>query len=101
MDTESYRTFTRQLIASLDGRADVLGLVAVGSMAEQDTRPDAWSDHDFYVITRSGSQALYRNNHQWLPRAQEIVWSFPETAPKTSHRPQGTVSTQQAHLRFV
>jgi hypothetical protein len=79
VDRHSYRAFTRELTARLQGRAEVLGLVAVGSMAEQDTAPDAWSDHDFYVIVRSGMQDLYRDRTEGLPEPEEIAWAFRET----------------------
>ncbi|MCI0417100.1 hypothetical protein L0222_30385 [bacterium] len=40
----------------LTAEESVLGLVALGSMAAQDYVPDQWSDHDFFVIVRSGHQ---------------------------------------------
>jgi hypothetical protein len=80
MDLESYRRFTRQLTTNLSARDDVLGLVAVGSMAERDYLPDAWSDHDFFVITRTGAQEPYRVAYTWLPDADAIVYAFRETA---------------------
>jgi hypothetical protein len=79
MDRDAYQAFTAQLIANLAGHDDVLGLVAVGSMAGRDYQPDEWSDHDFYLIVRAGSQARYRAQVDWLPRPDEIVWSFAET----------------------
>lgn len=80
MDREAYRAFTKELMASLRRRADVLGLVTVGSMAEQGTVPDEWSDHDFYVIVETGRQDRYRDRTDWLPSSEEIVWAFRETA---------------------
>jgi hypothetical protein len=68
------------LTARLERHSDVIGLVAVGSMAEQDYPPDEWSDHDFYVIVRPGVQERYRDHYDWLPDAQAIVWAFRETA---------------------
>jgi Streptomycin adenylyltransferase len=58
----------------------VLGLVALGSMARQDTQPDRWSDHDFFVIVRSGEQETFRQNLSWLPDAGDLVLSYRETA---------------------
>ena len=80
MDQQEYHAFTNQLVANLTQRTDVLGLVAVGSMAAQDYQPDAWSDHDFYVITQTGAQEHYRKQHTWLPDHDNIVWAFQETA---------------------
>ncbi|NOK58659.1 MAG: hypothetical protein GFH27_549301n311 [Chloroflexi bacterium AL-W] len=80
MNCQAYHAFTNQLVASLTQRADVLGLVAVGSMAAQDYQPDAWSDHDFYVITQAGAQEHYRIQYTWLPDHHNIAWTFQETA---------------------
>jgi lincosamide nucleotidyltransferase len=79
VDRESYHAFTRQLTAGLEQRAEVLGLVAVGSMAEQDYAPDEWSDHDFYVIVRTGVQERYRDKTDWLPNSEDVLWAYRET----------------------
>ncbi len=80
VDEVAYRAFTNQLTANLEDSTDVLGLVAVGSMAEQDYPPDEWSDHDFFIIVQSGVQDRYRDRYDWLPAPEEIVWAFRETA---------------------
>jgi hypothetical protein len=79
MDSDDYEAFTAELAARAAGDPDVVGLVAVGSMAGRDYVADAWSDHDFFLITRSGEQERYRRNLGWLPRAEEIVLQFRET----------------------
>jgi hypothetical protein len=63
--------------ASADDR--VVGLVAVGSMAERDYSPDGWSDHDFFLISLPGEQEGLRQDLRWLPRHERIVFSFRET----------------------
>ncbi len=70
MDLKQYRTFTATLTETLavDGR--VVGLIALGSMAEQDYPPDRWSDHDFFVITEPGAQEAFRADLSWLPDHQ-------------------------------
>ncbi len=79
MQPDEYRLFTDSLTERLraDGRA--IGLVAVGSMADRDYPPDAWSDHDFFVITPPGEQEELRNDLSWLPRHERIALSFRET----------------------
>lgn len=79
MDKTAYEAFTQELIDTLRDRDDVVGLVALGSMAARNYRPDAWSDHDFFVVTRPGGQEPYRAHCDWLPRSEEIAWSFHET----------------------
>ncbi len=57
---------------------EIVGLVLVGSAAETE-RVDAWSDHDFFVITSSGSQESLRTDLNWLPNSHSIAFSFRET----------------------
>jgi Streptomycin adenylyltransferase len=80
MDAEGYERFTERLREGLAADERVLGLVALGSMARQDTQPDRWSDHDFFVIVRSGDQETFRQNLSWLPDAGDLVLSYRETA---------------------
>jgi lincosamide nucleotidyltransferase B/F len=80
MDLHTYNAFTTQLIANLTPDPRVLGLVALGSMAQQSRLPDAWSDHDFFVITQAGAQEWFRQNLSWLPDAAHIVINVRETA---------------------
>lgn len=79
MNLARYNRFTDELTRKLDADPRVLGLVALGSMAQQDTQPDEWSDHDFFVITIQGVQEDMRRDLSWLPRADEIVFHFRET----------------------
>lgn len=80
MDAAAYADFTRRLAATLAGRPEVLGLVALGSTAGLDTRPDAWSDHDVWIVTDPGHAESYRRSLDWLPDAERIVLSLRETA---------------------
>jgi hypothetical protein len=80
MNIEEYRSFTRELQNRLIADARVLGLVAVGSMSEQGTVPDQWSDHDFFVVVRPGVQEEFRENLSWLPGSESILFHFRETA---------------------
>lgn len=58
----------------------MLGLVALGSMAAQDTKPDRWSDHDFFVVVRTGEQESFRTDLSWMPDASGLVLTYRETA---------------------
>lgn len=80
MDAHGYERFTERLRQALAADERVLGLVALGSMARQDTQPDRWSDHDFFVIVRSGDQEVFRRDLSWLPDAGDLVLSYRETA---------------------
>lgn len=58
----------------------MLGLVALGSMAGEDTKPDRWSDHDFFVVVRTGEQEPFRTGLSWVPDASDLVLTYRETA---------------------
>lgn len=79
MNLTEYNQFTEALRLKLAGDDRVLALVALGSMAQQDYQPDDWSDHDFFVITIHGVQEDMRQDLSWLPRPDELAFSFRET----------------------
>jgi hypothetical protein len=79
MNLAEYNRFTEELRQKLAEDPRVLGLVALGSMAQQDYQPDDWSDHDFFVITIQGVQEDMRQDLSWLPRAEALVFHFRET----------------------
>jgi hypothetical protein len=79
MTPERYAEFTRRLGETLARDDRVVGLVALGSMAAVDYGPDAWSDHDFFVVVGEGEQDAFRADLSWLPEAERIAFSFRET----------------------
>lgn len=79
MQKAEYQDFTATLLDRLTGDQRVIGLVALGSMAEQDYLPDRWSDHDFFVVVKSGEQETFRVDLSWLPYFEEIAFSYRET----------------------
>lgn len=80
MNAAAYAAFTDELLRRLSDDPRVLGLVALGSMAQTDYAPDRFSDHDFFVIAVPGEQEALRRDLSWLPRAADVVLSFRETA---------------------
>ena len=80
MDPAAYARFTAALADRLARDPEVLGLVALGSMSGEPPGPDAWSDHDFFVVTRPGTQERLRADPGWLPDAARIVLWHRETA---------------------
>jgi hypothetical protein len=79
MTPEQFETFTGQLTANLEHDNRVIGLIALGSMAQQDYQPDEFSDHDFFVVTIDGEQEQFRQRFDWLPDRDQIVYTFRET----------------------
>lgn len=79
MDPAAFDAFTDRLLARLAGDPDVLGLVLLGSASGLPPVPDAFSDHDFFVVTRDGAQERFREDRSWLPAPERIVLSFRET----------------------
>lgn len=78
MDVNAYRRFTQTLTANLAQDERVVGLVALGSMAELDYLPDEWSDHDFFVVTKPDVQEAFLADLSWLPDHERIVFVAPE-----------------------
>ena len=79
MEPAEYARFTGRLRAALEADPRVVGLVALGSMAGAGTAPDAFSDHDFFVITTPGAQEPFRTDLSWLPEGDRVVLSHRET----------------------
>jgi len=80
MRSAEHQAFTERLTRRLAGEREVLGLVALGSMSGEGPPPDEWSDHDFFVVVRPGSQERFRDRLDWLPEPAEVAFSFRETA---------------------
>ena len=76
---ELFLHYEDQLTANLAARDDVIGLVFVGSAADH-SRFDEWSDHDFFVVTKSGHAEALRQDLSWLPNLDDVVISPRETA---------------------
>ncbi|MDX2078863.1 MAG: hypothetical protein SFZ02_20685 [bacterium] len=79
MNLNEYHQFTQTLLQQVQGDERVVGLVALGSMAEQGRIPDAWSDHDFFLIVKTGTQESFRQDLSWLPYTDNIILSIRET----------------------
>lgn len=80
MTFEAHAHFVAALLKRLDLEPDVLGVVLLGSSSGQPPAPDAFSDHDLFVVTRTGAQERFRTDLRWLPNASDLVLSFRETA---------------------
>lgn len=79
MTPEQYHAFTEALHANLDADPNVIGLIYAGSTAGKGRTPDAFSDHDFLVVTLPGLQEAYRTNLTWLPNYESIALAVRET----------------------
>ena len=79
MNPAAFREFTAALTANLATDDRVIGVVALGSTADNDRSPDEWSDHDIWVVTHNGSASAFRDDQRWLPRHADIVMSYAET----------------------
>lgn len=73
-----FERFSARLLASVSAHPDILGLVWVGSAADLG-RVDEWSDHDFFLVARPGSEEHLREHLDWLPDAGQIAIAVRET----------------------
>ncbi len=74
-----FNTFTSDLVDTLTYDDRVIGLAGLGSFAMIDYQPDQWSDHDFFLIVKPGTQEQFRSDLSWLPNHHDIVLSYRET----------------------
>lgn len=72
MNHAQFHNFTHTLENTLIADDRVLGLVAIGSLAQSE-RIDQWSDHDFWVITTPDAHANFLADLSWLPDHQAIA----------------------------
>lgn len=75
----NFADFREVLPALVSTLPDVTGLVWAGASAEPQ-RADEWSDHDFFLLVRSGTQEHFRQHLDWLPQHDEIAFASRETA---------------------
>lgn len=74
----TFAAFREAFPALVAANADVSGLVWAGASAEPH-RADEWSDHDFFLLVRSGTQERFRQNLDWLPDHASIAFASRET----------------------
>jgi hypothetical protein len=67
------------VVTSLQARPDALGLLALGSIGQEMTRADAWSDLDFFVMVERSAKPRYLASLDWLAAAKPISWAFQNT----------------------
>jgi hypothetical protein len=81
MTPAEHRAFTEAVRARLADDQAVLGLVGLGSTSGLPPGPDAFSDHDLFVVTRPGLQEGFRTDLGWLPSsAGGVALALRETA---------------------
>jgi len=79
MTPTEHAAFLDTLAERLAAEPDVLGLVATGSAAGTTHPPDAWSDHDVWIVVRPGAGEALRERWDWLPDADRVALAFRET----------------------
>lgn len=79
MKINDYHAYTQSLIdlATNDPRID--GLVVLGSTAKTHHQPDEWSDHDFWLIVKEGTEEEFHTDLSWIPQIERKVLAFRET----------------------
>lgn len=76
----AFSAYLDRLIAALESRPEVVGLVLAGSTADR-SRVDEWSDHDFLVVCSSLAAAeAMRADVSWLPDHADLVIAVRDTA---------------------
>jgi hypothetical protein len=79
MNPEEHARFTDELLARVSALPQAVGLVALGSMSGEPPLADAFSDHDFFVVTQPGAQEHLRQDLSWLAAPERIALAYRET----------------------
>lgn len=74
MNPIDYQSFLDELISRLEADPLVIGLIALGSTADLNSR-DHFSDHDFWIITSPAHQSTYLDSFSWLPHHNNILFT--------------------------
>jgi len=79
MQLDAYHAYTQSLIdlAQTDDRID--SLIVLGSTAKTHHHPDQWSDHDFWLVVKEGTEDQFHNDLSWIPQIERKVLAFRET----------------------
>lgn len=75
MEANAFDAYTNRLRATLESFPEVVGLITLGTTADSNLR-DEWSDHDFWVITKAGSQDSFLEDLSWLPDSHNIAFTI-------------------------
>jgi len=73
VERDEFDAFSIRLADWAADAHDVLGLVLVGSTAAAGHEPDAWSDHDFFVIAEPSAVERLRGTAAWLPSRRSPI----------------------------
>lgn len=64
---------------SLSKKQDALALIGLGSVGQELSRLDKYSDLDFFVIVRKGSKTYYLDDLGWLSEVAPVAYYFSNT----------------------
>lgn len=79
MSPEEYARFTEGLLARVSALPQAIGLVALGSTSGEPPLADAFSDHDFFLVTLPGAQEPLRQDLSWLAPVESLALRTRET----------------------
>ena len=74
----TFLEYSDRLAASAEADPNVIGLIFLGSAADQ-SRVDEWSDHDFFWMVKAGFGEQYRQDLSWIPDIEQAVLHPRET----------------------
>jgi hypothetical protein len=79
MESAAFQRYLDRLVGSLGEDERVIGVVGLGSTAQEGRLPDTWSDHDLWVVVQPGTEQWFRTDPSWLPDHQSLVLWMRET----------------------
>lgn len=74
------KTRLAQIGHSVATTPHTLALIGLGSAGQEDSRMDAYSDLDFFLVVENGYKLDFLQNLSWLTDVAQVVYSFKNTA---------------------
>jgi len=79
MQIKDYHAYTQSLVDLAQADERIEGLIMLGSSAGTHHQPDRWSDHDFWLVVKDGTEDDYHADLSWIPQIERKVLAFRET----------------------
>jgi lincosamide nucleotidyltransferase B/F len=68
-----------EIARSVSSTGKALALIGLGSVGQETSRLDEYSDLDFFVIVQDGAKPQFLQDLSWLSSAYPLSWSFANT----------------------
>jgi lincosamide nucleotidyltransferase B/F len=79
MDRDQLLQRLDNIAQSVSSTGKALALIGLGSVGQETSRLDEYSDLDFFVIVQGGAKLEFLQDLSWLSAASPLAWTFANT----------------------